>query len=314
MEYKQTEEYALEKEAQKKAWQEEYGKKWPEIKAWMNRLLIEKSTENLAELEAFFTNKENYDHYGNAIYMKMYTVMCIHKVEMRNGIFGGIISQGESVEELTGYLDEIKFLLYRLDFSIDTETEQEFVDFIRERATSVVTLMYMINQMTMRPLNLIVKLEQIFEKYQMYKERFWTWQFIAEKWPGNIKIERQLANLYFINGQKDKANEILGRIQTYGIKEEINEEINEEDANPLRELFWRWRYMDKMALTTIVKMASEGRITPQKYGILLEQSLYMKQDGYILLAEALEKRGLEQYALISLEVGMEKLKRIQKEY
>lgn len=172
-EFKKTETFAIEEEQRENEWQEQYGTKIGEVVSKMNTLLQIGTEQSRMELHNWFLDETFFEHYKQTdIVSTMYVVMQIYEKELAENYTPTILDDRNKVEMLMDYLQQMKFILYRVDFSIDQASDQELITFIKNNKTSIVTLETMMTTVAMRPMILMLKLEKIFEKNMMYRELF----------------------------------------------------------------------------------------------------------------------------------------------
>jgi hypothetical protein len=71
------------------------------------------------------------------------------------------------MEELNRYFFRWRMLLYRLDFEIEEDVEEQFLSFLQENKVSTVMIEISLNFEVMRPAELTAKMEKIFEEHGM---------------------------------------------------------------------------------------------------------------------------------------------------
>ena len=134
-EFKKTEKFAVEEEQRENEWQEQYGSKINDVVREMNRLLQAATEQSRMELHDMFLDKSFFEHYKQTdAVATMYVVMQIYEREWKDHYPSTILDCGNTVEELMDYLQQMKFMLYRIDFSIDQLSEQEFITFLKKKS------------------------------------------------------------------------------------------------------------------------------------------------------------------------------------
>lgn len=292
-EFKKTEQFAIEEEKRENQWQKEYGEKLPEVIKKMNRLLQEGTEESRGKLHDMFLDKSFFEHYKQtddaAI---MYVVMQIYEREQKSGITSGILEQGKDVEQLQKYMQNLKFMLYRVDFEIDAEVGEELLMFIKQHNVSTIVLETMMTTVAMRPLLLALKLEQLFEQNLMYKELFFIYNFINQRYPGNYRVLRKQAELYLRTGYKEEARECLGQIPDYS--EELC--LEQQEIFVLQEELWKLRYMQKNVCAGIAVMIKQRQISEAAWKVFLQNEPVQEAEYYLLLADAMLEEGMQKMA------------------
>lgn len=247
-EFKKTETFAIEEEQRENEWQEQYGTKIGEVVSKMNTLLQIGTEQSRMELHNWFLDETFFEHYKQTdIVSTMYVVMQIYEKELAENYTPTILDDRNKVEMLMDYLQQMKFILYRVDFSIDQASDQELITFIKNNKTSIVTLETMMTTVAMRPMILMLKLEKIFEKNMMYRELFWSRNFLNERWSGNHRILAKLTELYDKTGHTEYALECMKQIpEPLRIMYQKKPECLE-----LQEALWKFRYKDMDAAKDI---------------------------------------------------------------
>lgn len=302
--FKETEQFAIEEEAREMEWQEKYGAKLPELVSYMNRLLAEGTNERLAELqEIFLEEKGIFSHFKQTDDVaQMYVIMCILEKEYEAGVANHILKHGKTVEELRLYLESLKFLLYRVDFNVDEESEWELLAFIREHGVTTMTLDILMTTNVMRPMTLALKLERLFRTNSMYKELFWILEFMNTRWPGNYRVLQGTAELFQLIGRVDETKNYLVQIpDLYAIGGSAN-----GDLLVLQEQMWRLRHGEKFVAESIVDAVIAQQISIDEWENILGMEPGMQTMYYSGLAERFDARDMRYYAIVCLESGMEK--------
>ena len=304
MEFKKTEKFALEEAQREEKWQKQYGTKLNDVVQIMNQLLQSVTEQSRMELHNMFLDKSFFEHYKQTdAVATMYVVMQIYEREWKDHYPSTILDCGNTVEELMDYLQQMKFMLYRIDFSIDQLSEQEFVTFLKKNQTSVITLETMMTTVAMRPMNLALKLEEIFTRNFMYKELFWVRNFINERWNGNHRILIQLADLYDRTGHAQFARECV---------EKISEALqtlyqHDEKCLLLQEDLWKFRYKDMEALKDISHRILEDKISTDVWSMLLQDAGVESEELYLILSNEFLDHKMIDYAIKTLETGKQRI-------
>ena len=136
-EFKKTEMFAIEEEQRENNWQEQYGARMEEVVHKMNTLLQIGTEQSRMELHNWFLDKTFFEHYKQTdIVSTMYVVMQIYEKEVGKNYVPTILDGRDTVQMLMDYLQRLKFILYRVDFSIDQVSDQELLSFIKKNHTS----------------------------------------------------------------------------------------------------------------------------------------------------------------------------------
>lgn len=286
---KSTEQFAIEEEERENIWQNKYGKKLPEVIRNMDFLLQEGTKESRLKLHDMFLDKKFFEHYKQTdAVAEMFVIMQIYEREQESGTQNGILEQGNTVEQLRRYLQQLKFILYRIDFSIDTESENELLTFIKERNTSMVVIETMMTTVVMNPMNMALKLEKIFERHCMYKEMFTMLNFINDRWPGNSAMLVKQAEIYSRMGYAQYAEECIGKVPVY--PDDVLGSV--DDIYEIQELLWRVRYKDEDAIKQLVDCITGKKISNEVFMTILKYEPEFGVDYYITLANAFYEKNI----------------------
>lgn len=303
-EFKKTEKFAVEEEQRENEWQEQYGSKINDVVREMNQLLQAATEQSRMELHDMFLDKSFFEHYKQTdAVATMYVVMQIYEREWKDHYPSTILDCGNTVEELMDYLQQMKFMLYRIDFSIDQLSEQEFITFFKKNQTSVITLETMMTTVAMRPMKLALKLEEIFTRNFMYKELFWVRNFINERWNGNHRVLIQLADLYDRTGHAQFARQCI---------EKISEALqtlyqHDEKCLLLQEDLWKFRYKDMEAVKDISHRILEDKISTDVWSMLLQDAGVESEEFYLILSNEFLDHKMIDYAIKTLETGKQRI-------
>lgn len=303
-EFKKTEKFAVEEEQRENEWQEQYGSKINDVVREMNQLLQAATEQSRMELHDMFLDKSFFEHYKQTdAVATMYVVMQIYEREWKDHYPSTILDCGNTVEELMDYLQQMKFMLYRIDFSIDQLSEQEFITFLKKNQTSVITLETMMTTAAMCPMNLALKLEEIFIRNFMYKELFWVRNFINERWNGNHRVLIQLADLYDRTGHAQFARECVEKIsETLQILYQ-----HDEKCLLLQEDLWKFRYKDMEAVKDISHRILEDKISTDVWSMLLQDTGVESEEFYLILSNEFLDHKMIDYAIKTLETGKQRI-------
>lgn len=285
-----TEQDALRQEEEEEKWQKTYGAKLPALIEKMDRLLADGSKEALMELKSMFFPGELFENYKQKdVFATMYLVMCIWEREDEEGIEQNILKQGSTVAALIDYLFQLRMILYRLDFEIGNETTEEFISFITYHHTSIAAIETMITTSVMRPLQLALKLENIFEKFDLKGYLIYILLFIERHWKGNYRVRKKLRS-YGVMCDAD-LNEIMQK--------------DTETVVGLQELMWKLFYKEKDSEKEIAVYLKKNTITNEVWKALLGLDGVKEIEYYLILVNALLEERLFEKAMIVLEFVIE---------
>lgn len=300
LEYKKTEKFAIEEAEREAVWQEKYATKIDDVIKKMDYLLQIGTLESRLKLHDMFLHKEFFEHYKQTDTIAvMYVIMQIYERELQNQYTPTILEYGNTVADLVEHLQKLKFILYRVDFGVDKKSEQELIDFIKKNQISVITLETMLTTVAMRPMQLSLKMENIFDKNIMYKQLFWIRNFINDRWSGNHRIIYRLAELYDKTGHTEYAKECMLQIPE---NLQLLYQKNKMYLN-MQEYIWKLRYKDMTVLNNIIKMCLSNDATVKIWKLLLEEIGVDSEEYYLILANEFLENKMVDYAVETLSVG-----------
>ena len=155
----------------------------------------------------------------------------------------------------------------------------------------------------MRPMNLALKLEEIFIRNFMYKELFWVRNFINERWNGNHRVLIQLADLYDRTGHAQFARECVEKIsETLQILYQ-----HDEKCLLLQEDLWKFRYKDMEAVKDISHRILEDKISTDVWSMLLQDTGVESEEFYLILSNEFLDHKMIDYAIKTLETGKQRI-------
>lgn len=276
--YQDTELEALQQEREEQDWQKIYGSKTDEYLAKIDRLLAEGTSERRMQIRAMFLDKEFFDHYKQVdLFAIMYVVMTIYELEDDAKIVPTILDQADTVEGLQDYIFQFKMILYRLDFEISSDTEEELLQFLKEHMVSPVQLSVMINTTVMRPLPVAIKLEEIFERHCLNNYLFFILDYIDKHWQGNYRIMSKMADICREAGRLEQAEEYQSKIPkipgSYRAKEEMLFQI--------QQLLWKVMYQVTGAEKEIVLFLSNEKVSDDMWQFLIEHIDTSEKEYYL---------------------------------
>ena len=295
--YSETEQEAVEEELRENDWQREWAVKSPMYIDKMNQLLQEGTKESREQLKNMFLDQEFFGHYRQVdTFATMYVVMSIYELEVSAGICNTILEQGRSVEELLDYMFQLKMILYRLDFEIDSEAEEEFLLFLKQRKVSTVVISIMMTTMAMRPLSLALKLEKIFEKQQLYTYLFSILCFIEEHWNGSWHILRKISKINLQLGNKEDIQEYQKGLPIIPFEMEKQR----EKIFDLQELLWKLLYKENVEKKLLYFLENYD-ITDEIWEFLMKNFIVEEKTYYLKITNILFEGELSSKAEITLK-------------
>ena len=300
-EQKDTEQFALEEEKREIEWQKKYAREFPEIIRQMNQLLKQNDREGYIELYNICHEGEIFNDYMYTdIMADMHIITSIYKKEEEAGIKNHILKKGNTIDDLRRYFQKIKFMIYKFD--CDVCDENEWLVFYKKFHISTIMLEAILEIVAMRPIQVALKLEQIFKQKNMYAEQLCIYNVLCTKYPGNARVDCELAQLYLKAGKIELAQQTLMQIPLY-IRE--NEKNRQELLYKMQELLWMIRYKQWGACSMLVELIEQNQVVSTEWNYILETEHITDLECYLQLAEMLIDHKCDELARVTLMYGKE---------
>lgn len=301
--YSETEQEAVEEELRENEWQREWAVKSPMYIEKMNQLLQEGTKESREQLKNMFMDREFFDHYRQVdTFATMYVVMSIYELEVSAGICNTILEQGRSVEELLDYMFQLKMILYRLDFEIGQDTEKEFISFLRAHGVSTITINIAMTTMVMRPLQMALKLEKLFEKNKLEDHLLSMLCFIQKYWGKNYRVLKKLSDIYLKMGNEEAAGKCQAEISA--ILSELSGQ--KQEFFELQELLWKLFYKEKAVEKEIVYFLKKHSITDEVWESAMESINVSEKEYYLRILNTMFEEQITVKMEMTLQYALQK--------
>ncbi len=284
--YQKTEQEALELEREELEWQEVYGSKTNGYITKIDQLLAEGTKESRMQIKALFLDKEFFEHYKQVdLFAAIYIVMTIYELEDNAKILTTILDQVNTVEELQDYVFQFKMILYRLDFGIGQDTEEELRQFLEEHMVSLIQLEIMMNTAVIRPLIVALKLEEIFERHHLNDYLFFILDYIDRKWQGNYRVISKLADICRSAGRPEEALKYQNKIPKIPVSYQGQEEI----LFQVQQLLWKEMYQETDLEKEIALLLENKNVSDDMWKFLIEHINVSEKEYYFGLIKYLMK-------------------------
>lgn len=199
-----SEEYAREREKEYMIWETCHSGDLNVLLEKTN-LLLQKGDEHAREeLMQLYLNEEIVKPYigiDNRI-IELRTIMEIYSLEVKAGeeytILGRKnIAKGWTLEKIRSYIRELKFLLWRMEFADEAETEagEKLIGFIKENSVSPVYLIQTIRTTAMETFDVMVNIVEIMIDSSMYRHAYWILRAMQEEKPQEESIQIMVQEL-----------------------------------------------------------------------------------------------------------------------
>ncbi len=301
IEDKRTERWALEEERKEQQWQDAYGSKAEYFVQEINNLLAQRTSESRQQIKGMFLEPSFFQHYKQVdIFAVMYVVMSIYELEQEAGSTKTILEQSDTMQGLQDYMFRFRMLLYRLDFEIDSEVEEEFLAFLTKHNASDIQLGVMLTTAVMRPLPLALKLEALFERHGSILYLLFLWRFIEDHWQGNYQILSKMADFYASSGNKSMAKRCQNSIPVLPEQFEGRKHL----LFQAQELLWKIMYKAEGAETELTLFLQKEKVADDIWEFLLEQIDTMEKDHYLCIVNGLLECKEASKAELTLQSGL----------
>lgn len=299
--YQDTELEALQLERKEQDWQKNYGSKTDDYIAKIDQLLAEGTNEKRMQIKEMFMNQEFFEHYKQVdLFAIIYIVMIIYELEDNAKILPTILDQVNTVEELRDYMFQLKMILYRLDFDIDQDTEEEFLRFLKVHMVSPVQLEIMMNTSVMRPLPLALKLEEIFEKHNLDNYLYFILEFINNNWQGNYRIISKMADICITAGRPEQSVIFLNELP----KIPSSYRAQEGTLFQVQQLLWKVMYQETDAEKETVLTLKNENVSNDMWQFLLEHVNVSEKEYYLGIVNRLLEYKFVEKTEITLKAAL----------
>lgn len=306
--YQKTEQEALEQERAEQNWQKIYGCKADGYIDIIDQLLAEGTKESRTQIRAMFLDKGFFEHYKQVdVFAIMYIVMSIYELEEDAGITQTILDEADTVEGLKDYVFQFKMILYRLDFDIGQDTEEELLLFLKEHAVSPIQFDVMMTTAAMRPLALALKLEEIFEKHNLDNYLFFILDFINKNWKGNYRIITKIANICRNAGRQEQALQYQDSMPQIPVSYRGQENL----LFQIQQLLWKVMYKETDAEHELVLFLTRENVSDDMWKFLIDhvnvpvKEYYLDIVNCLLTYKVVEKTEITLRAALKIAPGDE---------
>lgn len=216
-EYKKTEEYIKEEELEEKEW---YRNNREEEKRYISEIgqRLESGTkEDKDKLLALFQDKgfiETYKFRNELAYMIV--IMKIYEREIQLEETRTILDMGKGIGEIRSKLQQLKFILWRLEFAKDIQGRELLIEFIRNNQVSPSMIEYIVLTSVYNKTKMLLKLADIFVDEKMIRYAFGMLEYLNALQPENEEILCMLAEFCGCVGNRQRAREYLDKIKNPG--------------------------------------------------------------------------------------------------
>ncbi len=194
-----SEEYALLSEEYEYEWHKNHDPEMIQYKKEIDKCLASKTPESYNRLKVLFNNptfKDTYCLKHDFAYMSI--IMMIYTEEENSRVPYTILDTGKSIDEIIHIVKQLKFYLWRVEFTDDTNALSFICQYIIEQHVSVFMLNYIIHVSSYDKIVLLNKLIAYFTKLNALTYTYSLTKYLHEIDPDNenaLCILSQLASL-----------------------------------------------------------------------------------------------------------------------
>ena len=215
--YMHTEDYIREKELEELEWNRKNKKQQEIYMAQIEKKLRERTQTSREELLELFRKKEFIDAYKTENDMAyMIVIMQIYENEKRAGTESCILDMGTESREIKSKLQELKFILWRMEFAKDVQGKEMLVNFIHENQPTAEMIQYIVLTSSNDKPQMLIKLADIFIEQSMLSYAFRMLEYAEELVPGDEEILCILTQLCICVGNQKRAGEYLNKVKNPG--------------------------------------------------------------------------------------------------
>ncbi len=197
-------------------------KYYPEFRKNITRLLELNTTEARLTIASIYLDDANLNIYKNMPeYAYMYEVSKVYINEYNSQYQHTIFDIADSIEGFMNFIEQTKYILWRVEFVQDTESKKNLLDFINTYKLSPYFIIEIMRTATFNA-DLFTVLIDIFSENNMLSFVFHLLDTMNQLSPGDENILCLLADLTGSIGLLDKSKSYLDQIKNPG---EISERI-----------------------------------------------------------------------------------------
>lgn len=181
-----SEEYALLSEEYEYEWHKNHDLEMTQYKKEINECLSSKTPESYNRLKVLFNNptfKDTYCLKHDFAYMSI--IMMIYTEEENSRVPYTILDTGKSMDEIIHIVKQLKFYLWRVEFTDDTNALSLIYQYIIEQNLSVFMLNYIIHVSSYDKIALLNKLIAYFTKLNALNYTYSLTKYLHEIDPDN---------------------------------------------------------------------------------------------------------------------------------
>jgi len=227
------EEKVQKREEKYKTWVLEYRNHVEEKRIQINEWLCVGDEESMHKLLELFHDSSfiiNYREVNDIAYMM--TAVGIYEQELQEGVKETIFQKFIQIQTIKEYLMEIKFLIWRIEFMVTPNAQEELFEFISQTRTSVQTILYMVHISGMDKFALLTNLAGLFLDHGNTIYAFKILKYANEVKPGEEIILCFMAQICMENNQKKAAADCLRQIlHPTQIAESMGKSCGENDLH-----------------------------------------------------------------------------------
>ena len=179
-----------------------YERELPGHRKAIDRYLREKDRKKLLEL---LLSESFQDQFG-AVTDMAYMILAakIYEREVADGASWTVLDGRGSIQEIMAFIQEMKFLLWRMEFGM-AGAKELLLACVRDNRVSGCLLACLVRVAGMHKLTLLERLAELFLAQDMVAMAFYMLRYADELQPGSEEILCSMADIYLKAGKKEEA-------------------------------------------------------------------------------------------------------------
>ena len=213
-----TEKDALLKEEEERIWHEQYDNERIDYIRYIDENLALGTDKAYNNIENLFNDKLFCSTYlgKDSEIAYLFIILTIYKEEINSGEQHTILRLGKDCETLISCMQQLKFILWRIEFTHEEEADKLLTDYIKSYNVSACAIKNAILRFSVDKTNILLHMVSLFLNNNMLSYAFYILIYLSSALPGNEDVLTLLAELYAIFGNMAKAKECLDAVDNPG--------------------------------------------------------------------------------------------------
>ena len=216
-EYKQTEAFICQKEKDEFEWVQKNRGQQQNIINQVEQMLSSGSEKSRAEVLERFRDKEFIETFKSQTQIAyMIVMMQIYEKELQNELNHTILDMGNNFKQILSIIQQIKFFLWRIEFTEDSECKEQFIKLVTNKRVSSEMIQFLVSTSACNKVAVLLELTNLFLEKNMLKYAFRMLEYLNELESGNEEILCMLAELCAFVGKRERMEGYLKQITNPG--------------------------------------------------------------------------------------------------